>query len=147
MGGPDERLAAAVRALNLDEARRALDQGADPNAKVVDDRARKVPILHLACKTRHLPVVKLLLERRADPNGIVESVNLREACLYAAAPDLGIMEALLSAGADPADVNCGWAGADFDEHDHYVVGFRRWDRDDLTAEAKDLLRRYPTGSD
>lgn len=61
----------AVRAGDVETVRHMLAGGADPNAFEffnADDQNSKLPALYWACEHNHIPVVRLLLERGANPN-------------------------------------------------------------------------------
>jgi len=62
--GADEDLLDATERGDIDEVRKLLDEGANPNSK---GYFRSTP-LHNATKRENREVVQLLLEKRADPN-------------------------------------------------------------------------------
>ncbi len=62
----DAGLHAAVRSGNIEEVRRLLDEGRDPNAL----GARRQTPLHAAAGMGHVAIAQLLLERGADVNAI-----------------------------------------------------------------------------
>lgn len=102
-GHADHRLLEAVRHGNLEAAREALDQGADANAEDWD-RGDRTPAIFTACMMRNLDLVRLLLDRGADPGAVQSrhdrSGDMETPCLYAAVPSVPILKTLLRKGAD-----------------------------------------------
>ena len=91
------KLIAAVKAGKVEEARRLLEEGADPNAR--DERG--FTPLHLACARGNQELVELLLERGADPNA-VGGAGVTPLHVAAYGGYRGAVEALLRWGADPS---------------------------------------------
>jgi ankyrin repeat protein len=101
--GPAEReLGEAVRAEDLEGARRALQQGANPNA-IVGGKNDLTP-LGFAVMLGNGPLARLLLESGADANhSDADGVSLLSSALYARRWE--IVGLLLAHGARPADLH------------------------------------------
>lgn len=91
------KLVAAVRAGRAEEARRLLEEGADPNAR--DERG--FTPLHIACARGDAGIAELLLERGADPNA-VGAAGVTPLHVAAYGGHRGVVELLLRWGADPS---------------------------------------------
>jgi cytohesin len=100
-GSGQTALHLAAGAGNVSVLTALLDGGADIEAK---DYVGATPLVVAVTQSR-LPVVKVLLARKANPNvsyeTISDSVKLRTWPLLTATPNLALMEALLAAGANP----------------------------------------------
>ncbi|MBI2369561.1 MAG: hypothetical protein HYV08_04870 [Deltaproteobacteria bacterium] len=156
----NQRLAEAVRRGDLEAARRALDEGADPNY-VENEWTRHTPVLFTACADGNAALVELLLERGADPDVDEHVIEQRHSsweeqqrwapyegseggaregtitpCLEAALPDLGIMKALLEKDADPNACVISWIGTGVSTRRHVLRSER------ATPEARRLLEFY-----
>jgi len=91
------KLITAVKAGRVEEAKRLLEEGADPNAR--DERG--FTPLHLACARGNQELVELLLERGADPNA-VGGAGVTPLHVAAYGGHRSVAEALLRWGADPS---------------------------------------------
>ncbi|KAJ5774183.1 hypothetical protein N7457_009079 [Penicillium paradoxum] len=95
---PSNALFDAIRVNDIEAARQALEDGADPNAK---DEDGMTPIWIAACEEENIDLMKLLLEQKANPN--FQDPLDGETPLYRAVirRDLKRMELLLEHKADP----------------------------------------------
>ena len=84
---------------DLEIARLLVDRGADVNAKSDDERT---PLMAAAGRHGSAPVVKLLLDRRADPSATAPGRGVRTSALLEASlvGDAETMRLLIAAGAD-----------------------------------------------
>ena len=104
----EESLVHAVQKQDITTATALLAQGASPNAPVKTDDGycrTTTTALFAACESKNVALVKLLLDRGADPNieYRMRSINEFEysCCLIAASPSFEISRLLLGAGANP----------------------------------------------
>lgn len=114
---PNEALLAAARAEDLEAAKRLLGNGADPNAFTLydsNDPASRLPALYFAVVGNHVELVRLLLERGADPNdgeSIYHGAELdHRACL----------ELLVAHGGDVSSRHSHWANTPL----YFLAGYR-----------------------
>lgn len=91
----DKWLKRAILESDIDDARKSLIAGADPNHVMVEGEVRSTPLIQAA--TKHADLVGLLLEYGADVRG----TDRLEATALHFAKDPETIAKLLAAGADP----------------------------------------------
>jgi ankyrin repeat protein len=116
----DTALFAAIDAGRIEEVRALLDAGADPNTFTLADAAdpaSRLPALYRASITGNAAIVKLLLERGAEPND-------GESIYHAAELDhREVLGVLVAGGADPSGRHSHWGNTPL----YFLAGYHRFD--------------------
>lgn len=99
----DLRLVKCMSAGDVDNVKACLEDGADPNSRLVEDeKGRECMPLHRACMMSQLDIATLLVEAGADVNALcLNGVGVSALSIAATNGDADMVAMLLANGADP----------------------------------------------